>query len=65
MWYQPENKHVRQALVANQIASICKGSSVCHEDDTLSKAKTDPVDVGSFFGRFIRALEFLLIRFHK
>lgn len=61
MWYQPENKHVLQALFANQIASICKGSSICHEDDTLSKAKTDAVDVGSLFGRLIRTLEFLLI----
>lgn len=61
MWYQPENKHVLQALFANQITSISKGSSVCHEDDTLSKAETEPVDVGSLFGRFVRKLEFLLI----
>lgn len=58
---QPENKHVLQALVANQVASVCKGSSICHEDDTLSKAKADPVDVGSLFGRFIRPLQFVLI----
>lgn len=49
-WYQPENKHVFQALVLNQIASICEGSSVCHEDDTPSKAKTDPIDGCSLFG---------------
>lgn len=61
MWNQPENKHVLQALIANQVASICKGSSVCHEDDTLSKAKADPVDVGSLFGRFIWPVEFLFI----
>lgn len=60
-WHSPENKHVLQALVANQIASIRKGSGVCHEDDTPSKTKADPIDSGSLFGRFIRKLEFLLV----
>lgn len=65
LFYQPKNKHVLQPLIADQIASICKWSSICHEDDTLGKTKTDPIDDGSLLGRFVWKLKFLLIWVHK
>lgn len=61
----PENEHILQPLVADQIASVCEGSGVRHEDDTLGEAEADAVDVGSLLRRFIRNLELLLVRVHK
>lgn len=58
---RPENKHVLQPLVANQIASVCEGSGVRHEDDTLGETKADAVDVGSLLGGFVRKFELPLI----
>lgn len=64
-FYKPENEHILQPLRANQIASISEWSSICHEDDTLGKTKTQPINVRSLLGWFIWKLEFLLIWFHK
>lgn len=53
-FYQPKNKHILQTLSPDQEASVSKWSSISQKDDTLSKAKTEPIDVGFLLGRLIR-----------